>query len=90
MSSGSPDPVVGTVKDVIEGVTGWDMISGDKLSTRKRVFNFAAAAGDLIGAGRIASGGKAMSIGVRVVKAVGDGAGKVNDLEDLNTISPTF
>jgi hypothetical protein len=84
-------PVVGTVKDVIEGVSGQDLITGDNLSTRKRLFNFAAAAADLIGlgvAGRGTKAGvKALPIGVRVIKAVGDGAGRVNDAEDVGTLA---
>jgi hypothetical protein len=83
-------PVVGTVKDIVEGISGRDVITGEKLSTRKRVFNFAAAAADLIGfgvAGRVAKGGaKAIPIGVRVIKGIGDGAGRVNDAEDVGTL----
>jgi hypothetical protein len=83
-------PIVGTVKDIIEGVSGKDLITGKDLSLRKRAFNFAAAAADLIGfgvAGRVAKGGaKALPIGVRVIKGIGDGAGRINDAEDVGTL----
>jgi hypothetical protein len=83
-------PIIGTAKDIIEGISGRDLITGEKLSSRKIAFNFAAATADIIGfgvAGRIAKGGaKALPIGVRVIKAVGDGAGRVNDAEDVGTL----
>jgi hypothetical protein len=83
-------PIVGTVKDIIEVVTGDDLITGKPLSNRKIAFNIAAATADLIGfgiAGRVAKGGaKAVPIGVRVIKAIGDGAGRVNDAEDVGTL----
>jgi hypothetical protein len=83
-------PIVGTVKDVIEGITGEDLITGKTLSTRKRIFNFAAAAADLIGfgiAGRLAKG---TGIAAKVIKGVHDGgkiADAVNNAEDIYTVA---
>jgi hypothetical protein len=83
-------PIVGTVKDVIEGITGEDLLTGKELSTRKRIFNFAAAAADLIGfgiAGRLAKG---TGMAARVIKGVHDGgkiADAVNNAEDIYTIA---
>jgi hypothetical protein len=87
-------PVVGTVKDAAEFVTGSDLVTGEKLSTTQRIINFAAVVGDLVSFGeigaelRLAEGEiKAeMRIGVRVVKAAGDAANKYNDMNDLDTL----
>jgi hypothetical protein len=83
-------PVVGTVKDIVEGITGEDIITREKLSLRKRAFNFAAAAADIIGfgiAGRLA---KAGTLAGRVIRGIHDGGkliGLVNDAEDVYTIA---
>ena len=89
-------PVIGTVKDIVEGATGWDMISGEKLSTRKRVFNFLAAFADIVSFGeagaalKVGEAAVELPLAVRIVAKVGEGCSKVNDFEDLNTLSPTF
>jgi hypothetical protein len=83
-------PIVGTVKDIVEGISGHDVITGEKLSIRKRIFNFGAAAADLIGfgiAGRLAKGAGIAARVVHSIHKVGDVMNKVNDAEDVYTVS---
>lgn len=84
-------PVIGTIKDAIEGIKGEDLITGKPLSTRKRVFNFLAVAADLIGAGvagRIIKGGGMAAKMIKGIKHGGDIADAVNAAEDVYTIAP--
>jgi hypothetical protein len=87
-------PVVGTVKDLVEGISGWDIITDEKLSTAQRIINFAAVAADLVSFGEfgaemhLAEGElKAeLKLGVRVMSKIGEGANKYNDINDLDTL----
>jgi len=82
-------PIIGTVKDIAEGITGEDVFTHEKLSLRKRIFNFAAAAADLMSFGIGGRMMKGASLGARVLKGVkagGEVAGVANKAEDIYTI----
>lgn len=84
-------PIIGTIKDVIEGIKGDDLITGKPLSARKRAFNFLAAAADLIGAGvagRLLKGGGMAAKAIKGLKTAGEIAKESNRAEDVYTIAP--